>query len=101
MHMREVFRPWVVVLSLMIILCTFTARCLLAARANSVTFDERMFVTSSLHFWMTWDDWPMWRKGVPRLPHLINTAVPYLVLRQSGLLPAPSRDRASFSTGLS
>jgi hypothetical protein len=89
---REVFRPWVAALCLMIILGFFAARCLLAARANSVTFDERIYIACSLHFWMTGDDLRLWGAGVPRLPHLINAAVPYLLLRQSGRLPDVSRD---------
>ena len=90
MQNREVFRPWIVVLSLMTILGIFAARCLQTARAYSITADEGFHVSSSLHFWMTGDDLGLWRAGAPRLPHLINTSVPYLVLRQAGLLPAPS-----------
>ena len=100
MQNREVFRPWVVVLSLMIILGIFAARCLQTARAYSITTDEDYYVSSSLHFWMTGDDLGMWQAGVPRLPHLINTSVPYLVLRQAGLPPVPSPEPTGFLWGL-
>ena len=100
MQNREVFRPWVVVLSLMIILGIFAARCFQTARAYSVTSDEGFHVSSSLHFWMTGDDLGLWRGEAPRLSHLINTSVPYLVLRQAGLPPVPSPEPTGFLWGL-
>jgi len=90
MQHRALVRTWIVVISLMAILGTFAARCFDAARASSVTCDESIYLSASLHIWITGDDLGMWRLGVPRLPHLINSSVIYLVLRQAGALPAPS-----------
>jgi 4-amino-4-deoxy-L-arabinose transferase-like glycosyltransferase len=83
---------WVVVLSLTLILGTFAARCLHAALAYSPTWDEYFYLGHSLQFWRTGHDQDMWRRGVPPLPHVINASLPYLVLRQVGLLPAASAD---------
>jgi hypothetical protein len=92
MRDRGVLRPLVVVLGMTTVLGVFGARCFQTARAYFITKDESFYITHGLLFWMTGNDRAFWQAGVPRLPQLVDTSLPYLLLRWSGRLSVPSQD---------